>query len=238
MGHVIGSVDPYNLDQYRGSTAARQEALLYCLASPGRVAWVTARNLWLLLRLFPHESDGSHLPYESIFSILPAPHRPLAMCGFGNRSQLARAWGYAVFNVDVDDLRHMTVANLVKIPHCGLKTARLIVENLVAPEERHPQDRRIAILDVHVLRWLREHGHPDAPKTTPQNHSVYRIWESVWLDMRDAGLADNDLRLWRSLARRPPDDWKTRPILRGAAAKNEEPVWYEPNGKVVMNPGR
>lgn len=232
MQHIIGSVDPYRLDQYRHCTAARQEALLYCLSSPGRTAWVQARNLWLFLRMYPAGNDGTHMPYESVVAAMPDMHKAMQRCGFGNRSQLMRSWWHAVSHVDVDKPEHLTVANLVKIPYCSSKTARLVVENLVPECDRVPEDRRIAILDTHVLGWLREHGHPYAPRTSPQTEGEYRRWEGAWLELRDAGVADRDLELWKSLARRPPDDWKTRPIVRGSAA-GEKPMTYGPDGKPV-----
>lgn len=68
-----------------------------------------------------------------------------------------------------------TVEWLETIPGIGPKTARFIMVY------SYP-DQNYAILDTHILAWLRENGYPDAPKSTPPKGKPYEKWEKIFLE--------------------------------------------------------
>lgn len=90
------------------------------------------------------------------------------------------------------DLRTVTPQELEQCPGIGQKTARFFVV-WTRPHERY------AVLDVHVLRWLRKLGH-NAPKQTPHGRTYLEL-EAVFLRLADkAGLTPRqlDFEIWRS----------------------------------------
>jgi len=87
-----------------------------------------------------------------------------------NFSQAFMAWPV--------DLTTATVADLRKYPGVGPKTARFFIL-YTRPGER------LAVLDTHILAWMKEQGVAGVPKSTPQSESVYTKFERIFLDMCD-----------------------------------------------------
>ncbi len=109
----------------------------------------------------------------------------------GSYARLAQAFRELT---DADlDLRKCSIEDLENIHGIGPKTARLFVM-WTRPETRAHH----AILDVHVLRWLREIGHTGAPRSTPTG-TLYRFWERIFLDeaaRRGKSAWDLDRDVW------------------------------------------
>lgn len=81
---------------------------------------------------------------------------------------------------------------LVLAPGISYKTASLY--------RMHCFGDRIACLDTHVLRWLRNEGFKGVPKASPSNWDTYRHWENVFLGecyKRDVEPNHFDLDLWK-----------------------------------------
>lgn len=89
------------------------------------------------------------------------------------------------------DLRTCSVQDLETIWGIGPKTARFFV--LFSRDNVDD----IAVLDVHILRWLREQGH-DVPQQTPGSTKRYREIEQLFLKHvpEDVSLAQFDYELW------------------------------------------
>lgn len=75
------------------------------------------------------------------------------------------------------DIENATVAELIAVEGIHIKTAKVIRLKL-HPTERH------ALLDRHVLRWLREQG-IDAPKNSPTSPKSYARLEQALLRLAD-----------------------------------------------------
>jgi hypothetical protein len=93
------------------------------------------------------------------------------------------------------DLFAVTPEELERIPGIGPKTSRFFV-TWTRPWEKY------AVLDRHVLRWLRERGHP-TPSTPPGSGRLYGALEAIYL--REAEAAGKtprglDLEIWRAAA--------------------------------------
>jgi hypothetical protein len=90
-------------------------------------------------------------------------------------------------------LHDATVEDLMEIPGIGPKTARMYVLYT-------RRDAKVAVLDTHILRYLRDIGYDTAPHQTPSAPGVYAYWEGIFLgecekaDMRPDQL---DIQIWR-----------------------------------------
>lgn len=96
-----------------------------------------------------------------------------------------------------DFLRVCTVEDLENIKGIGAKTARFFIMH-------SRPNQRIAVLDTHILHWLRDQG-VAAPKTTPSKGSKkYKDLELTFLTLADKLGEDPailDLRIWNEYSR-------------------------------------
>ena len=91
-------------------------------------------------------------------------------------------------------LKKVTLEELESIKGIGSKTARFFLLH-------SRKNVEVAVLDTHILKWLREQGH-DAPKATPTKKK-YAVLEKIFLTeamKRDILPADLDLEIWKSYA--------------------------------------
>ena len=96
------------------------------------------------------------------------------------------------------DLDCVTVDELVRVKGIGPKTARFFVMH-------SRRDQKVATLDVHILKWLREQGVERVPSQTPQNEVAYKRLEEKFLKLAK-GLgkdpAELDLEIWKKKAKK------------------------------------
>lgn len=115
----------------------------------------------------------------------------LRQCRSGNYRKLMLAFP-AIVNANLD-LRTCKPEDMEKLHGIGPKTSRFFII-WTRPSARY------AALDVHVLRWLRNHGH-DAPKSTPASPKQYRRLEQIFLneaDSRSLSPRELDARIWEA----------------------------------------
>jgi thermostable 8-oxoguanine DNA glycosylase len=99
------------------------------------------------------------------------------------------------------ELSTCSIEELESIWGIGPKTARFFV--LFSRDNVDD----IAVLDVHILRWLREQGY-DVPKQTPSSTKRYREIELLFLEQvpDDKSLAQFDYELWLQMRQRNGED--------------------------------
>lgn len=92
------------------------------------------------------------------------------------------------------NLRSCTVDDLEAVHGIGPKTARMFL--------LHSRPKQwYAVLDTHILHWLKAEGVPNVPKSTPPTGKTYRRLESDFLarcDHMGVDPATLDLRIWNS----------------------------------------
>ena len=113
----------------------------------------------------------------------------LRACRVGQYGRLTKA----ILGTMKVDLRTATLDELMAIHGIGPKTARFF---LVHSRENCNH----AVLDVHILKFLRANGYPTAPVQTPSG-KAYLFWEKVFLDyckvmFPHKSIADIDLAIW------------------------------------------
>jgi thermostable 8-oxoguanine DNA glycosylase len=93
----------------------------------------------------------------------------------------------------------MTPKILEEIPGVGMKTSRFFLLH----SDTFYKDK-IAILDTHILKFIKENIDDRAPKSTPVIPLTYRFWEDkflFWCKLNEKNVADFDLEVWKSYAR-------------------------------------
>jgi thermostable 8-oxoguanine DNA glycosylase len=181
-------VDPNNITNYNLSDRELQEVLLFWVCVAGKKADTIAKGLDRLLKKVMTKAD---LPFDAIKRLNQEELADLLKeCGIGCYTIKAKSLTNLV-NSGID-LRNCGIEDLESIYGIGQKTARCFLIH-------SRPNMRLAGLDTHILKFLRDKGH-DVPKSTPQNKKRYRELEQVFIKYADeAGklVADFDLELWR-----------------------------------------
>ena len=103
---------------------------------------------------------------------------------------------WAFHSVSLYDVHSLNLVTLQNIAGIGLKTARFYWMNCV-PNQNY------AILDTHILKWLRMQGY-DVPKSTPSKNKYLKI-EQIFLEeakKRNKTPIELDLEIWLSYAKK------------------------------------
>ena len=94
------------------------------------------------------------------------------------------------------DLKACTVEDLESVHGIGPKTARFIIMH-------SRPNQRLATLDTHILRWMRDQG-IEAPKATPQSQKLYKELEDKFLTLCDESAilpSQLDLKIWKQYSK-------------------------------------
>ena len=94
------------------------------------------------------------------------------------------------------DLKTCTVEELEAIHGIGPKTSRFIIMH-------SRPNQRLATLDTHILRWMRDQG-IDTPKATPQSRKLYKELEQKFLTLCDKCAilpSQLDLKIWKQYSK-------------------------------------
>lgn len=171
-----------------------EEFVIFSICVHGKRADVQAKKVSLLLA---HLRDDSRLYWATPFTLLRWAHgrkklrQYLESVRLGQYTRLMGIFDRLLYTVLHWDEPEQYMAALEKIPGIGPKTVRFIALH------SHP-NMRIAALDTHILRYLREQGY-DAPKLTPTSPRRYAELEENFLaecDMHGVEPAVFDLAIW------------------------------------------
>jgi thermostable 8-oxoguanine DNA glycosylase len=108
-------------------------------------------------------------------------------------SPYAQRYNSYVAVAKIKDLQTVTLNRLLQIPGIGLKTARFFLSH-------SREDFDEPMLDTHILRFLRDQGYSDAPKSTPTNENTYYYFANIFKNIaRQLGksVTDLDLEIWK-----------------------------------------
>ncbi len=184
-------VDPWNITDYNRSIAELEELLLFCVSVAGKTAGFIAAALDEFLAARPGKS-----PFDKI--------RRLVRCGklsaaiqasrLGKHARLTRA--YAELAGSSLDLATCTCEQLEAIHGIGPKTSRFFIVHTRAGEQ-------LAVLDTHILRYMKSLGYQNIPASTPTGKRYLQIERDfIALAEREGrDIAEFDLWIWRQYAR-------------------------------------
>ena len=200
------TVDPYNITKYNRTKAELECFLLFCIVVAGKTAYIQAQKLDEFLtsinkRLMMPEHVS---PFQSLKS---AEQHGILMeeilrAKLGQYKKIYNGFKYITENEY--DLTRMNPDLLERIPGVGMKTSRFFLLH----SDINYKDV-IAILDTHILKFIKENIDDRAPKSTPTIRVTYKYWEDLflyWCQYNNKNVADFDLEVWKSYARTAKND--------------------------------
>jgi hypothetical protein len=182
--------------RYDRTEAELQEWWLFSTVAAGKTAVTQARLLDRFLNLLP----TAPTPFEQIALAITMENEglfsfegALRESRLGQYTRLSKCFRQSIGL----DLTTCTVKDLEAIHGVGPKTARMFLMH-------SRPNQRFAALDVHILKYLRVNGHPEAPLVTPSGAKHYALYEAAFLVLADASgrsVSEFDLDIWRSYTR-------------------------------------
>ena len=189
-------IDPTKITNYKQTTRQLEEVLLFWICAAGKNGRTAARCLDSLMKdIYGYEVGPFKAisDYVDMFFAYPQDILPLYLKlkehGIGcyrNKARTMLELSYCNIN-----LCTCTTDDLEALYGIGFKTARCFILH-------SRKDARVAGLDTHMLKHLRDLGY-DAPLSTPSSKKQYLTFEKIVLSLSDtAGMspADYDLMVW------------------------------------------
>ena len=178
-------IDPNNITNYYRTKQELEEFWLFCILVAGKNSKVAANKLSDLLAYVTCPFD-----FLKALDKQGALEYNLKVHKVGQYNRIINAIRDS-FDVN---LRSASFSDLIKIRGCGPKSAAFFL--------LHTRGEEHAVLDTHILKYLREKGH-NVPKSTPQNINTYnRIGDLFKKEVAKEGkwstLAEADLEIWKS----------------------------------------
>jgi len=177
-----------------------EELLIFCIAVAGKNARTTARNVDAMLnqqrKFFRSESPLEVIEQTWMNGGESRLQLVLKNAGIGQQTRIARALKAVVDAEWRYSLRTVCIADLEAIPGIGPKTSRFFL-SCFRP------GLQVAILDTHVLKFLKANGVERVPKSTPSGSNYLRLeQEFLKLVPKPFTPAEFDLIIWNRYA--PP----------------------------------
>jgi thermostable 8-oxoguanine DNA glycosylase len=183
-------IDPQNITDTQRSDAQLEQFLLFAISVAGKRAAMTSSKLDQFLA-----GHGELTPFEYLqawdATLLSIAER----VRLGQYKRIVRAFREVVkFK---GKLRRITFDDLVGVFGIGPKTANFF---LLHSREGYS----CAVLDTHILRWMRETHGVATPKTTPSGKRYHELAEVCQQLMAksypDRTMADADLEIWKMMS--------------------------------------
>ena len=207
-------LDVRDVTKFDRTTEELEEFLLFCFLNHGKLADMQAKKLEEFLEMSKSllALETSTSPFAVVRSLvendlLEAMTRKAKLGQYKNCVDPGfKQIAFAELN-----LKTCSLEELEKIKGISFKSSRYFVLH-------SRPNQQIAVLDRHILKWMREIGYEKAPKNPPQNYKKYQYWEEIFLKEakdRNLDVADLDLEIWKS---------KQRISLKEDAAKYQKDV--------------
>ena len=192
---IAKKINPKKITDFNRTKADLELFAVFAVCVAGKKAQQTAD------KVNEHFRDVQTLtkqltPFETIKSLIGANI-------FGGYLQHARFGQYKrIYRALRDlaessiDLKTCTVEDLEAIHGIGPKTSRFIIMH-------SRPNQRLATLDTHILRWMRDQG-IETPKATPQSKKLYKELEDKFLTLCDKCAilpSQLDLKIWKKYSK-------------------------------------
>jgi len=188
-------IDPTDVTKFDRTTEELQEFWLFCISVAGKTAVQQAKALEAFLSNGRAEFPGFNTPFQvvSVMNMSGVLLDRIKESRLGQFTKLERAFRESIGK----DLATCSVEDLESIHGVGAKTSRYFLLHT-------RKDQRIACLDTHVIRHMRDLGLTEQ-KVTPPAGPKYQELEEKFLKLADTSgmsVADFDLHIWNTYARK------------------------------------
>lgn len=193
-------IKPTEITNFNRTDAELEAFWLFSLFVAGKNSDYAGRCLARIINRSDSVWDGLS-PFEIFRTMTETQIRNVLVASkIGQYGRLTKAIQQSV-NLD---LRTCSLEDLLAVHGVGPKTARFFLLH-------SRRDAEHAVLDTHILSWLRSHGVEDAPKATPQNAKLYSQLEETFLRLAElwfpnVPLAEVDLLIWMQESGRLSDE--------------------------------
>ena len=169
--------------------------LIFSIIVAGRNAKMALEKAWRLLEF----TWGEETPFDLIKHYIDhnTLTQKLKTLKIGQYTRIEKALKDIV-NLNVETC---TLDDLLACHGVGNKTARFFLLNT-------RKDAEYAVLDTHVLKWLRSifGNWRSVPKSTPTSQSLYQFWENEAMyamkkEYPERTLAQADFEIWKTFAK-------------------------------------
>ena len=191
------AVNPTDITDSNRDTNQLEAFWLFCMFVAGKNSDYASR---CLSKLIHAAKLGQDVGYDGVFNYFKdlgrdGIHNALVASKVGQYGRLTKG---ILQSLDLD-LETCTLDDLLAIHGVGNKTARFFL--------LHTRGGDYAVLDTHILSWMRSHGVPDAPKNTPTNSKKYKELEKQFrllsrLNFPYLSDAQIDLLIWSDQSNR------------------------------------
>lgn len=186
-------INPDNITNYNRTIEEAEEFLLFSIMVAGKNAKTTAKKLDSFLNLKKIFGMERMLPFQFIERLSNGNLLDLAIrnAKLGQYKRIKKAFegvlqfkGWKIFSVKPQDLE--------SVKGIGPKTARFFILHTQRGVSH-------AVLDTHILRWLRDHG-VDAPKSTPSGKKYLELENKFLTYAKEYEInpAELDIQIWKS----------------------------------------
>ena len=185
-------IDPTTITNYNRNQSELEEFLMFAIMVAGKPAKQTAQKLNQFLNM----REDCESPLEFLDNLIQDGTLDNAMkvCRLGQYGRLAKAFqGIVQLR---NRLHKASVDDLEAITGIGPKTARFFILH-------SREGASHAVLDTHILKWLRVHGE-NAPKSTPSGKKYSELEKRFifWAGQYDMPLAELDLHIWKQYSQK------------------------------------
>ena len=180
-------INPLQITNFNRTEAELEEFLLFAVVVAGKNATIQAQKL----EQFLSGRIAGSTPFEYIDDLGENLESALRACKLGQYTRIAKCFR----EVSLYRIEKLMFQDLISIHGISNKTANFFLLH-------SRKDYVGCALDVHILKFIRTNGYPDAPKQTPPP-SKYEKWQNIFIDLcnrlfPDKSLAEADLEIWKS----------------------------------------
>lgn len=181
-------IDPINITDFNADSNKLELLILFWICAAGKNGVTSAGCLNNLLSYWCKNEDS---PFEIVKKIDEQTDLAQELKRFGIGCYNNKAKAFRELYKSGINLKNCTTDDLEKNHSIGCKTSRCFILH-------SRPNQRLAALDVHILRFLRDEGFV-VPKSTPTGQKYKKI-EKIFLeiaDNRNMSPAKLDLEIWR-----------------------------------------
>ena len=188
-------INPAKVTNYNRTQYELEEFILFCINVAGKKSAIEAPKLEVFIERAKNITKES-TPFNCIRKLIKLG-RLNEIMHWAKLSPYAQRYNSYVAVAKIKDLQTVTLNRLLQVPGIGLKTARFFLSH-------SREDFDEPMLDTHILRFLRDQGYTDAPKSTPSNENTYHYFANIFKNIaRQLGksVTDLDLEIWKQYSK-------------------------------------